>query len=105
MDSKSSPASAAIGATGTIYLDNDPLEAGELPARLAAIRPNADGTLPAITLRGDRVIDYGRVMAVMGELNRAGFNSIALVTNGTATPPAAIDGATTPDSSGSGSGQ
>ena len=99
------PITLAIGATGTIYLDNDPLEAGELPERLAAIRPNSDGTLPAITLRGDRAIDYGRVMAVMGELNRAGFNSIALVTNAAATPPAAMDGVTTSDSSGSDSGQ
>ncbi|WP_209348383.1 ExbD/TolR family protein [Pontixanthobacter sp. CEM42] len=92
------PITLSIGATGLIYLDNDPLEPGELPGRLSNIRPNPDGSLPQITLRGDRAIDYGRVMAVMGELNRAGFNSIALVTNGSAAAPAAIDA---PDSSGS----
>jgi biopolymer transport protein TolR len=42
---------------------------------------------PLITLRADRVLDYGRVMAVMGELNRAGCNSISLVTQGSVEAP------------------
>ena len=37
--------------------------------------------------RADRGLDYGRVMAVMGELNRAGCNSISLVTNGSSQAP------------------
>ncbi|GAA4643065.1 protein TolR [Pontixanthobacter gangjinensis] len=86
------PITISIGATGIIYLDDEPLANGELPGRLSNIRPNADGELPAITLRGDRALDYGRVMAVMGELNRSGFNRIALVTNGVAAPPQ-MDGA------------
>ena len=40
-----------------------------------------------MTLRADRALDYGRVMAVMGELNRSGFNSISMVSNGSVTPP------------------
>jgi biopolymer transport protein TolR len=39
---------------------------------------------PDITLRADRALDYGRVMAVMGELNRAGLNRISLITNSAA---------------------
>ena len=31
-------------------------------------------------MRGDRAIDYGRVMAVIGNLNRAGFTKVALLT-------------------------
>jgi biopolymer transport protein TolR len=42
---------------------------------------------PLVTLRADRVLDYGRVMAVMGELNRAGCNRISLVTQGSAEAP------------------
>ncbi|MFZ1741703.1 MAG: ExbD/TolR family protein [Pontixanthobacter sp.] len=86
------PITISIGATGIIYLDDEPLATGELPGRLANIRPGPDGAMPQVTLRGDRALDYGRVMAVMGELNRSGFNSIALVTNGTAAPPAVIGG-------------
>jgi biopolymer transport protein TolR len=40
-----------------------------------------------VTLRADKALDYGRVMAVMGELNRAGFNSISLVTNSSVAAP------------------
>ena len=32
--------------------------------------------------RADRGLDYGRVMRVMGELNRAGLNRVALVSVG-----------------------
>ena len=42
---------------------------------------------PLITLRADRGLDYGRVMAVMGELNRSGCNSISLVTNSSSQAP------------------
>lgn len=89
------PLTIVIASDGIIYLDNEPLGAGALPGRLASIGNNADGSKPQVTLRGDRSLDYGRVMAVMGELNRAGFNSIALVTNGTAAPPAVISGSET----------
>jgi biopolymer transport protein TolR len=33
-------------------------------------------------LRGDTAISYGQMMRVMGELNRAGLNSVSLVTTG-----------------------
>ena len=37
---------------------------------------------PQIFLRADTGLDYGRVMRVMGELNRAGLNKVALVSTG-----------------------
>jgi hypothetical protein len=50
---------------------------------------DGDGKLPLVTLRADKALDYGRVMGVMGELNRAGFTSISLVTSaGTEDPTA-----------------
>ena len=33
-----------------------------------------------IFLRGDRAIAYGNIMAVMGAMNQAGFNRVALLT-------------------------
>ena len=86
------PLTITVASDGVIYLDNEPLAPGELPDRLANITSNPDGTKPQVTLRGDRMLDYGRMMAVMGELNRAGFNSIALVTSSTAQQPAVISG-------------
>ncbi len=72
---------------GEVFLDESPVGSGDLAARLAAIPPGPDGKPPLVTLRADKALDYGRVMAVMGELNRAGFNSISLVTNSSVAAP------------------
>ncbi|MBW8755341.1 MAG: biopolymer transporter ExbD [Sphingomonadales bacterium] len=77
---------------GQIYLDDDPVAPGELADRLAGVKPGPDGKPPLVTLRADKAIDWGRAMAVMGELNRAGFTSISLVTTATAAQPAVIGG-------------
>ncbi|MDE2596477.1 MAG: biopolymer transporter ExbD [Sphingomonadales bacterium] len=72
---------------GAIYLDDAPLSPGELPDRLAALPRDGEGKPPLVTLRADKALDYGSVMGVMGELNRAGFNAISLVTSVGAAPP------------------
>lgn len=70
----------SIQPDGTVYLEDAALAPGELTDRLEAIPANAEGRKPLVTLRADRALDYGTVMRVMGELNRAGFTSISLVT-------------------------
>ena len=70
----------SIDEQGYVYIDDAAVPVGGLPDALAALpRTGAEG--PDITLRADRALDYGRVMAVMGELNRAGLNRISLITN------------------------
>lgn len=66
---------------GAVFLEESQLASGELADRLAAVPPGPDGKPPLVTLRADKALDYGRVMDVMGELNRAGFTSISLVTD------------------------
>jgi len=70
-----------IRADGVIFYEASPLAPGELVERLGSVQPGADGKMPLVSLRADKALDYGRVMDVMGELNRAGFTSISLVTN------------------------
>ena len=77
--------SISIDASGTVFLDDAELAPGELAERLAAL-PRGEKP-PLVTLRADRALDYGRVMAVMGELNAAGFNAVSLVTNGSSESP------------------
>lgn len=74
------PVSITLTREGEVWLDDAPVGQGELAARLAALPRQADGKPRPVTLRADKALDYGRVIGVMGELNRAGFNSIALVT-------------------------
>ena len=71
----------SIDGEGFIYIDDTLVPEGALPDALAAIDTRGDGEQPVIVLRGDRALDYGRVMAVMGELNRSGFNTISLITS------------------------
>ena len=47
---------------------------------------SSNGYNQRIFVRGDKTVDYGKVMEVMGLLNAAGFSRIGLVTN-TARPP------------------
>ena len=77
----------SITADGRIFIENDPVAVGGFPDALATLERGGDGELPTVILRGDRSLDYGRVMAVMGELGRAGFTSISLVTDGSVTAP------------------
>jgi len=90
--------SITIKADGTVFYEADPLSPGELAERLENIQPGVDGRKPLVTLRADKAIDYGTVMGVMGQLNRAGITSISLVTNAGGAMPAGDD----PVSAGSG---
>ena len=89
LDQEANQVTLAIDARGQVFLDDAEIAPGELPERIDGLRcagRSADER-PLITLRADRALDYGRVMAVMGELNRAGCNSVSLVTNGSSRAP------------------
>ena len=76
----------SIDQAGFVFIDDSRVEVGQLPAALGQLDCGS-AAAPLITLRADRGLDYGRVMAVMGELNRAGCRSISLVTNSSSTAP------------------
>jgi len=75
----------SIDDEGFVYIDDVLIEVGGLPDALEQLGPPTER--PLVTLRADRALEYGRVMAVMGELNRANFNSISLVTSGSVEAP------------------
>ena len=69
--------------SGGMFLDDRPLQSGELAEQLAqAARRNPD---TEVQLRADQSISYGRVVEVMGAAQKAGLNRIGFV----AEPPAA----------------
>ena len=82
------PIQLSINGDDTLYIGDEVVPEAELPARLDAIAgAQKAGDKPRqIMLRADKGLDYGRVMRVMGELNRAGLTRIALVTTGADTP-------------------
>lgn len=73
------PLSVTIKSDGRIYLQNTPVPEDDLVPRLTAIAAN--GYDQRIFVRGDKAVDYGRVMEVMGLMSSAGFTHIGLVTD------------------------
>ncbi|WP_431468880.1 protein TolR [Sphingosinithalassobacter sp. LHW66-3] len=79
------PVQISIDETGAIFVDEAPVAADALPPLLDQIaqRTGAEGRPPQVFLRADQALGYGKVMQVMGELNRAGLNRVSLVTAAT----------------------
>ena len=86
LDQQPDQVTIAIDRNGFIYIDDARVEQGAFASTLSGVRCGGAGA-PLVTLRADRALDYGRVMAVMGELNRAGCNSISLDTQGSVEAP------------------
>ncbi|MCL6684753.1 protein TolR [Sphingomonas alba] len=83
LDQQAKPVQIALDKDGALFIDDQPVSDAALPQRLSAIA--AEPAPPEgrrIYLRADKALDYGRVMRVMGELNRAGLNHVALVSVG-----------------------
>ena len=83
LDQAKEPTEISLDPDGKIFIAKEEVTADALPARLDAIAASAaGGEPPQVYLRADRALGYGQVMKVMGELNRAGLNRVALVTIG-----------------------
>jgi biopolymer transport protein TolR len=81
LDQEQEPTQVSIDREGKIFVGEQELSEAALPARLEAIARASQGREPPqVMLHADTALDYGRVMRVMGELNRAGLNRVALVT-------------------------
>jgi len=79
------PIIVSVTRTGDIYLGDDPVVLAQLPQRLAHLRAgNAEAT---VYVRGDQALAYGRVMQVIGLVNRAGFAKVSLIAEGMAATP------------------
>lgn len=88
LDQEQKPVQISIDDAGQVFVDSDAVSDNDLPARLTAIaaQPGPDGKPAAVFLRADQGLGYGKVMRVMGELNRAGLNRVSLLTESTAKP-------------------
>ncbi len=73
------PLSVTVAKDGKIYLQKEAITEDALVPKLQASSQN--GYDQRIFVRGDKTVDYGRVMVVMGLLASAGFTHIGLVTD------------------------
>jgi len=80
LDQDREPLTISVNQQGQVYLQNMEIALEELLPKLRAITEARAGLEERIYVRGDRKVDYGTVMKVMGRLSSAGFHRVALVT-------------------------
>ena len=75
------PLTVSVDVDGKVYLQDKEIQIDDLVPKLKAIIEARNGTLnDQIYVRGDKKVDYGTMMKVMGRLSAAGYHKVALVT-------------------------
>jgi len=82
LDQDREPLTVSVNGKGEVYLQNAEIKVDDLVPKLQAITQARGGLDERIYVRGDRSVDYGTVMRVMGRLSAAGYHRVALVTEG-----------------------
>jgi len=77
------PLAVSITADGKIYIQKTLVPLKDLQTKLKPIAAAKKDT--RIFVRGDKSVDYGKIMQVVGEINAAGFTKVALITDVAAT--------------------
>lgn len=80
LDQDQTPLTVSVNLKGQVYLNDAEIPVDELVPKLKAVTEARGGMDERIFVRGDRKVDYGAVMKVMGRLSEAGFRRVALVT-------------------------
>jgi biopolymer transport protein ExbD/biopolymer transport protein TolR len=76
------PAALQLGlkADGVLYWDEQPVDAAAFAQRLAQFQTRGGEQRPEVMLRADQAVPYGRVAALIGQLQQAGLSRIAFIT-------------------------
>jgi len=74
------PLAVSVNTDGKVFLQNTEIELEALVPKLQAIAQTRGGNDERIYVRGDKTVNYGTIMKVMGRLSAAGFRRVALVT-------------------------
>ncbi len=80
LDHDKEPLTVSVDDAGKVFLQNSEIPIEELVPKLKAITDARGGSEERVFVRGDRKVNYGTVMRVMGRLSAAGFRRVALVT-------------------------
>jgi len=71
------PLTLTINAKGEIFIQETKIEYEKIISKILAVSNNRTDT--RIYVRGDKTINYGRVLEIMGILSGAGFSKVALI--------------------------
>lgn len=73
------PLAITVDSKGKIFIQDTNIKITNLVKKLEAITKEKKDT--RIFIRGDKKINYGKVMEVVGLINQAGFTKVALITD------------------------
>ena len=73
------PLAVSVTSGGKIFVQKSEVPLNALQAKLKAITGEKKDT--RIFVRGDRSVDYGKVMEVVSAINGAGYGKVALITD------------------------
>ena len=71
------PLTISINSKGEIFIQESKVEYEKIIAKVLAVSKNRTDT--RIYVRGDKTINYGRVLEIMGLLSGSGFTKVALI--------------------------
>ena len=71
------PLTLSINSKGEIFIQEHQVEYDKMVPKILAIAKNRTDT--RIYVRGDKTINYGRVLEIMGMLSGSGFTKVALI--------------------------
>ena len=74
------PLTVSVNDQGQVFLQNSEISIEDLVPKMQAVAQARGGTEARVYVRGDKKVDYGTMMRVMGRLSGAGFHRVALVT-------------------------
>jgi biopolymer transport protein TolR len=80
LEQDKNPLTLSVNLKGQVFLNDTEIALDDLVAKLKAVTEARAGLDERIFVRGDKKVDYGTVMKVMGRLSAAGFRRVALVT-------------------------
>ena len=74
---ESEPLTLTINSKGEVFIQETKIEYNNWIKKILAVSNNRTDT--RIYVRGDKTINYGRVLEVMGKLSGSGFTKVALI--------------------------
>mgnify|MGYP001244062763 FL=1 len=75
---KKDPVTVSINSKGEIFIQKKKFSKDQLIKKLSLLKKNNQNL--KIYIKGDKKLDYGKVMDLMNLINKSGFKKVALVT-------------------------
>ena len=75
---KKDPVTVSINSKGEIFIQKKKFSKNQLINKLSLLKKNNQNL--KIYIKGDKKLDYGKVMDLMNLINQSGFKKVALVT-------------------------